>query len=160
VIRLPAGQPMSCDFTSGTDKIFFLFSQPPRQALESTQPLIQWVLGAVSPVVKLPIHLHLVLRLKAWGCTSISQYACVAWTVTILPCNLPLQMSQCCYLCTGYVYTKFSDVMPKLHTIAMFETLNSRTVPSNLFVLMFVIYLYSKFHSSCSSDPLVMNANL
>ena len=39
---------MSCDFISGRDKIFFLFSQPPRQALGSTHPLIQWVLGAVG----------------------------------------------------------------------------------------------------------------
>jgi hypothetical protein len=51
----------------------FLFTIACRQALGSTQPPIQWVLGVLSLGVKLTTHLHLVSRLKnEWSYTSTS----------------------------------------------------------------------------------------
>jgi len=47
--------------------IFFLFATASRPALGPTQPLIQWVPGAVSRGVKLTTHLHLEPRLKTRG---------------------------------------------------------------------------------------------
>jgi hypothetical protein len=51
----------------------FLFSTSSRQALGSTQPPIQWVLGALFPGVKRPgvkltTHIKLVLRSRKCGC--------------------------------------------------------------------------------------------
>jgi hypothetical protein len=48
-------------FLSGRVNIF-LYSTPYRLTLEPFQPPTQWVLGSVSPGVKLTTHLHLVSR--------------------------------------------------------------------------------------------------
>jgi hypothetical protein len=61
-----AGRPRGRTSSPGRNKNF-LISTPFRLVLKPTQPLIQWVLGTLSPEVKrqgvnLTTHLHLVFR--------------------------------------------------------------------------------------------------
>jgi hypothetical protein len=58
----------------------FLFSTASRPALGSTQPPIQWVLGPLSPEVKLTASLHLVPKSKMvelYLCSQIRLYGVV-----------------------------------------------------------------------------------
>jgi hypothetical protein len=62
----------------------FLFTTASRTALGSSQPPIQWVLGALSLSVKLTTHLYLVPRLRMSGAIPpLPQCAFMAW------CSLP-----------------------------------------------------------------------
>jgi hypothetical protein len=73
-------------FLAGIEKGFFsLFATASRPALGPTQFLVQWVLGVLSPEVKLPEceNYHSspasVMVKNAWSYTSTSSYVFMAW---------------------------------------------------------------------------------
>jgi len=63
----------------------FLFATASRPAVQRTQPLIQWIPGALTPAVKWPgreaaTHLHLVSEVKnECSYTSTPSYVFMAW---------------------------------------------------------------------------------
>jgi hypothetical protein len=64
----------------------FLFPTASRPALELTQPHIQWVLGAISPVLKWlgyeADHAHLMLRLRMHGAIPPIHHPSAVWCLT------------------------------------------------------------------------------
>jgi hypothetical protein len=68
------------EFESQEEVGIFLFTTASIPVLKTTQPPIQWVIGAVSLGMKLITHLHLVPRTRMRGTIPLlHQYAFMAW---------------------------------------------------------------------------------